>query len=783
MTSAECRVWLHAHGAQNRRHFDRGIPRYISEHVRALWAEVPQVIEAIGLDPGRPLTGNLEFLVGSGRLRWVEERTPDRLPSIFHLMSPFEFDQPLDAVWPTWARRREVATVVTLYDLVPLVFEEHYLGSARMRVKYRARAEFVRGCDHILAISQSTAEDAVERLGVPANRITVINAGVTAGLALSEGSLTHAAADVWRRFPDLREGFMFYVGGIDYRKNIEGLIHAFGLMPETLRSQHQLVITCKVDPSQRRGLERLASECGIAPRDLVLTGYVSDPELAALYRLCRLSVFASMYEGSGLPILEAMAAGAPVAASNTSTSPEILGDSEATFDPHDPQDIARCLTRTLADEALLERLRHRSQERVKKYTWENVAKQTLIGYAAALEGITRRPRSRPRLAMFTPWPPEQSGIADYSLRLASELAKQVDIDVIVRDDVEGYHAPTVSGITLVSIDRIDVVARLRAYDHVLYCMGNSAFHGYMYEELQSRRGSVLCHDVRLTGFYDWWSSVEHPENPTERLAERIEEMYGSRVGADFGLRPPNATEQQHLGIYMTQEIQDHAESILVHSKQAEEILRLDIPAPCRGARIEVVPFAFPAPTPRKSRSGGGPVIVTVGVVNVVKGLGPLIQAFARLRHRWPQARLKIAGPTPEPEMDRWRLAALDAGVEDFVEFPGHLSAKDYADLLATADVAVQLRLVSNGEASASVADCLAAGIPTVATSRGWVAELPSDVLVHLPAHADVHEIEEAIHQLLAEPDRADELSSCAQRFVAGTGFTHVVDRYLQVLGL
>ncbi|HSD22922.1 MAG TPA: glycosyltransferase, partial [Solirubrobacterales bacterium] len=103
------------------------------------------------------------------------------------------------------------------------------------------------------------------------------------------------------------------------------------------------------------------------------------------YRACELFIFPSLYEGAGLPILEAMSCGAPVVASGTSAIPELLGDPAATFDPADPADIARCISEVLASPATLEALRRSSRAQVALHTWERVAKRTVEGYERALE--------------------------------------------------------------------------------------------------------------------------------------------------------------------------------------------------------------------------------------------------------------------------------------------------------------------------------------------------------------------------------------------------------------
>ena len=352
-------VCLDAQGVQNSAHLDRGIPRFIVEHARALLELDEAMLDSVLLSPQRPLTGNVNWLLGTGLLGWATgdrrpTRRPLRAPSIYHVMSPFELERPLDEIWPQWARSPAVQTVVTLYDLIPLVFEEHYLRDPVMRERYMVRTRLVRQCDRVLAISATTAADAVERLEVDPARVTVIDAGATGTFAPMYRSRAQAERVLAGRLNAVRPGFLLYVAGFEFRKNLERLIAAYGLLPEAIRARHQLVIACRLLPSEAELMNAWAAAAGIAPEQLVLTGYVTDAELGALYHACELFVFASFYEGSGLPILEAMSCGAPVIASRTATGPEILGDAEGTFDPMDPASIAACIEHVVASPETLD---------------------------------------------------------------------------------------------------------------------------------------------------------------------------------------------------------------------------------------------------------------------------------------------------------------------------------------------------------------------------------------------------------------------------------------------
>jgi glycosyltransferase involved in cell wall biosynthesis len=789
VTLAARSVCLDVQGAQNSAHLDRGIPRFIVEHARALLRVEEAMVGSVVANPERPLTGNLNWVLGSGLLAWatgdhrVTRRPLDQQPAIYHIMSPFELDLPLGALWPQWARSAAVQTIVTLYDLIPLVFEEHYLRDPVMRERYLVRTHMLRQADHVLAISQTTADDAVERLAVDARRVTVIDAGATSTFADMYRSRAHAERALSARHRAVRPGFLLYVAGFEFRKNLERLIVAYGQLTEDVRAAHQLVIACRLLPSEADMMRAWASRAGIRPEQLVLTGYVTDADLGALYRACELFVFASFYEGSGLPILEAMSCGAPVVASRTATGPEILGDTEGTFDPMDPASIAACIEQTLRSPDTLARLSERSRRRVGAYTWEHVARRTVEGYEQTL----RKPRRlrRPRLALVTPWPPEQSGIADYSLRLARELGQQIDVDVVVDKPLSNYAEPMEYGVSLIEARSFAAAHSVRQHDRVLYCMGNSSFHRHVYELMRTRPGAVVAHDVRLTGFYGWFAGVEQPEAPAARLLERIRVLYGARIpDAALGTEPPPPELQSALGIYMTREIQQYAEQLLVHSQFALDVLELDRGVADRGVPVSIVPFGVPdAQAIARRGRPESPLVISVGILSEVKGLAALIAAFALFSREFPAARLALAGPSDEGERERWQAYAHEHAEGANVDFMGHLSEARFRELLDSADLAVQLRTVTNGEASAAVADCLAAGLPTIVTALGWAAELPTGVVEHVQGEANPQQIAERMRSILTKDAARESLETSALEYAQAHSFRLVAEAYMEALEL
>lgn len=782
-------VLLDAQGAQNRLHFDRGIPRYVVEHLRAVWECANDAVHSVGLNPTLPLTENLGWLVGEGALEWVGPKVgpPRSLPRVYHVMSPMELGRSAAELLPPWTRRPEIRTVATVYDVIPLVFRDHYLRDPELSARFLARLDLLRSMDHLVAISENTKQDLMKHLGVDERRITVVDAGVSANVHAQGLTTALAQRLVHERFPGVRSEPMLYVAGIEYRKNVERLIDAYGMLSPELRARHQLIILCRMLDVERDALRRRGREAGIPDDQLILTGYVSDGELTAFYRVCHLFVFASFYEGSGLPILEAMAADVPVVASNTSTSPEILGDLDGTFDPFDPADIARCLSETVDDESQLERLRARSRRRVDRYTWDHVGRQTVLAYERTLSAARRRPRARPRVAVHTPWPPDRSGIATYNSALVPELAEHADVDVIVAGG-EAYEQPQHSQVRLISSKVLRHVGPLRSHDATLYCMGNSHFHGHVYEALRLRPGVVVSHDVRLSGFYGWYAGRERPENPASRLLERLRAMYGDRLGPDaFAGAPPGPEDLAALGLFMSHEIQEYATRILVHSQHARDALRLDQPLHRPAApSVEVIPHALRAVGERSTRrneDARAPLILSLGVLSAVKNLATLIEAFSLVTSERPDARLVLAGGGDAVEVERWRAAARTAGVANRVEINGHVERKHYEELLETATVAVQLRLATNGETSGAVSDCLSAGLPVVVSQLGWFAELPPDTVTHVARTVNAPTLAVELLALVDSPARRESQAQAGRRYAEERSFSQVAELYLGALDL
>lgn len=376
-------VVLGMHGAQSASNWDRGIARYINQHALALTQRRTGLSLRFDEKLRRPTT--YDRLVTRAGLH--KSRT-DVDPSIYHVMSPFE-PIPIERVWPAELRHPRTRLVVTLYDLIPLIFPEHYLTDRAARLRYTARLEMIRLADAVLAISQVTARDAVRLLGIPSERITVIGAGSSEEFVPPKAPPDELLRTVQTAVPRLQPGFFLVTTGLDYRKNTGALIRAFAALPADVRRTRQLVIVCKIPRGQKPDWQQLAHGLGVADR-VIVTDYVTDNTLVGLYQACGLFIFPSLYEGCGLPVIEAIRCGAPVIVSDSSSHREIVTDADARFDPTSPAALSAVMARAAKDDGFRQWLCERGPSWAARLTWDRVADATANVYDELLLRSRRR---------------------------------------------------------------------------------------------------------------------------------------------------------------------------------------------------------------------------------------------------------------------------------------------------------------------------------------------------------------------------------------------------------
>ena len=269
---------------------------------------------------------------------------------------------------------RRARAVVTIHDLAPMHWPEHYLRMPHARIGHAWQYRLAQHADHVIVVSQATGRDVMERLAIPADRMTVIPEAVD--LDFAPPPRETAREHVRARF-SLSAPYVLYVGQFDPRKNMEGLVAAFA-RAAARHADLRLVIAGelgKLAPFLHEALDR-----GHAPRDRVmLVGQVSDADLAALYAGAECLLHAALLEGFGLTPLESLAAGTPVVGYRAGAVEEVVGDAGLLVEPSGDA-LADALVRYLEDSALQSTLRSRAPERARDFSWEKAATDTLALY-------------------------------------------------------------------------------------------------------------------------------------------------------------------------------------------------------------------------------------------------------------------------------------------------------------------------------------------------------------------------------------------------------------------
>ncbi len=275
-----------------------------------------------------------------------------------------------------------VTTVATLYDLIPLHDQTaHFpLGRLDNRIGYARYLRLLQRVDHLIAISEATKRDAVERLRIPPERVTVTPLAVDARRFYPRAP--DEIARVLARYR-LRRPYFLHIGSSDPNKNTENILRAFDQFSRHSHAEHILCIAGKWPAQALARLERSYPDLLESGRLRVL-GYVPADDLPALYGGADLFVYPSLLEGFGLPVLEAMRCGAPVLTSTVSSLPEVAGDAALLVDPHDPAALTDALARVAGAADLRAELIARGLRRAELFYWKLTAELTLRVYRSLL---------------------------------------------------------------------------------------------------------------------------------------------------------------------------------------------------------------------------------------------------------------------------------------------------------------------------------------------------------------------------------------------------------------
>ncbi len=262
--------------------------------------------------------------------------------------------------------------IAVIHDIVPLRLEydpsrkEHTGGLSRdfMETFLKDNKDIIRRASKIVAVSKYTRKDFAEYFNIDESRIEVVYSNIKPFVYSREYDL-----NLIREKYNLPERYILYFGSCHKRKNVETLIRAYAKLHETIQSEYKLVITNPVEDTTD-----CVNDCGISDYVHYIEA-IPEADKPAIYQMASVSVWPSLYEGFGLPVLEAMASGVPVICSNVTSMPEVAGDAAILVDPLDASGMAREIERVLTDSELRKELIAKGYENIKRFSWDESAKK------------------------------------------------------------------------------------------------------------------------------------------------------------------------------------------------------------------------------------------------------------------------------------------------------------------------------------------------------------------------------------------------------------------------
>ncbi|EIT84632.1 mannosyltransferase [Fictibacillus macauensis ZFHKF-1] len=312
---------------------------------------------------------SVEIVVFDLMEHWSAEKIKEEIvhfinkeqPDLYLVQSPFDYYGIAPNLAKSWFPNVTLAT--TVYDFIPFHFPTHFLFNEEWKRRYESIVSFISQCDVVFAISECTKQEVLQRTDLKNEQVRVISGGIDVSFQRA------ARSKVLLERYGITSPFVLYTGGAEVHKNVPAIIRSFAKATPLLKKSHQLVLAGEIYPHMKLLLEREAARSHITD-SLVFTGYVPDDVLIQLYSSADVFLFPSLYEGFGLPVLEAMACGTPVVTSDVASLPEVAGDAAIYVDPTDDECIATGLIDVLQHPERHASLIEKGLQQVKKFSWK-----------------------------------------------------------------------------------------------------------------------------------------------------------------------------------------------------------------------------------------------------------------------------------------------------------------------------------------------------------------------------------------------------------------------------
>lgn len=683
---------------------------------------------------------------------------------LVHFTSPFMFDIEVPDL-----EKVKVKKSYLVYDLIPLAMKEHFYNTWPTDIQkvYNKRCELIKSADLILTISQATKGDLESMLNIDSNKINVIYASTNE--ELFESSRQGNERKILENELGLTSPFIYSLTGYDVRKNNRGLMAAFAEVSK-INSDVKLVVSGIKENVEKEEFIQFAKQKGIDVNKIMFLGFVSNDCLLALYKECKVFVFPSLYEGFGLPVLEAMRVGAPVITTNCSSLVEVAADAALLVNPFDNTELANAIITILHDEQLAKNFSKAGLEQSKKFNWNKTTRSSLESFTQLFSyPIVRSTTNKPMLAYMSPLNPQTSGISDYSEELLIYLKDHFEIKLFVNGIVPSNQFLN-NSFEILDINTHSFL--LESIKYRLYHIGNNEIHDWIYNNLILYPGIVVLHDLNLFGFYMYTTFLRGYK---EKLRSELTYGYGLEGFEAGNQLLLNGTYPDSQKFPLFNKVVDLSTSVIVHSEWSKETISLGNAS--YTGEIKVIQHGFIIEEEKEEDSKINTKIklnfdlskLTIGVFgNVIpnKRLDVIIKCFSELLKTNPNTELYIVGHAEKDIKQQLlklsKLLKVDKNIK-FIESPEIDEFKQY---IKACDLCINLRWPTMGETSGTLTRALGYGVPCIVSNVGSYMEYPDDIVWKV----DVDEYEEELLlayliELCNNPKMLEEMGELSKEFI------------------
>ena len=671
-----------------------------------------------------------------------------------------------------------------IYDLIPLHYPEHYFSNSDFKFNYFKQLKTLYHSDILFAISESTRRDAINLLGIHPDKIITIHGG-TSEQFFKIPSLNEKQISKIKKKYSIKNRFVLYTGGIEFRKNIEKSIIAFSKLNPNILEDVSYVIVCEINELDKNRLTKLAKVHNIY-NNIVFTGYVSDPELNLLYNSCHAFIFPSLIEGLGIPILEAMKCGVSVIGSNSSSISELINNKKFTFNPENKNEISSLLNKILTDNDFRDESIKNSLQQIKQYSWEKSAKKVISTYSTLKNLKKQIPiKTKHRIAYFSPLPPKKSGISYYSSNILPLLSKYWDIDIFIDDDYSCDVSLINSNFNIFSFQNFETLNKQKSYNSIIYQIGNSDNHIYMFDMLKKFPGIVVLHDIFLGGVIHW---ITGKIGKQDKFIEEIIYSHG-KLGqkmVDKAKKGLISWSDLIWNLQINKRILDNATHIILHSDwDRKKVLEVN---PQFDNKISLIHQFSPLKEfnnkytikNQLAFSDDEFLICSFGFVVETKKIDVVIKNIANFL-KSHNAKYLIVGEMDPNYGAKINKIIKEMKLEEKILITNFIDEKKYHHYMQICDLCISLRTKTRAGTSASINHSLGAGIPTIISDVEPFNEFPDDVVIKIKPTEEKN-LEKILSNLYDSKTKLSELGKKGQIYAKNfLSKDACVEKYVKIL--